>query len=77
MQIVQRGIRRLATIDSDRLVFNILSGTGEDQHWATVLDEAWERFDANPPERLAVVVTDLPGDIDLRTSPASVSSGSR
>jgi len=53
----------------------MLSGTGDGQHWAKVLDEAWERFDANPPARLAVVVTDLPGDDNLRTSPASVSLG--
>jgi len=48
------------------LTFKILSGTGESQHWAKVLDEAWERFDADPPERLAVVVSDLPGDDQLR-----------
>jgi len=76
IQIVQRGIERLATIDSDRLVFKMLSGTGDGQHWAKVLDEAWERFDANPPARLAIAVADLPGDGDLRTSPASVSLGS-
>jgi hypothetical protein len=69
IQIVQRGIERLSTIDPDRLRFSILVGTGESQHWAKVLDEAWERFDADPPERLAVVVADAPGDDHLRMSP--------
>lgn len=32
------------------------------------MDEAWERFDADPPKRLAVVVADLPGEGDMRTS---------
>jgi hypothetical protein len=71
IQIVQRGIERLSTIDPDRLTFKILVGTGDSQHWAKVLDEAWERFDADPPDRLAVVVADAPGDDLLRMSPLS------
>jgi hypothetical protein len=60
----------LKDIDPDRMTFRILQGTGEGQHWASVLDEAWERFDADPPKRLAVVVADLPGDEALRTYPS-------
>lgn len=33
---------------------------------ATVLDEAWEDFSDTPPTALSVVVTDGPGDKDLR-----------
>jgi hypothetical protein len=69
IEIVQRGIEGLSTIDPDRMTFKIQLGTGESQHWAKVLDEAWERFDADPPERLAVVVADAPGDDHLRMSP--------
>jgi len=68
-QIVQRGIDGLSTIDPDRVIFKIHQGTGESQHWAKVLDEAWERFEADPPKRLAIVVADLPGDDHLRMSP--------
>ena len=68
IQIVQRGIQGLSTIDPDRMTFKMHIGTGEGQHWAKVLDEAWERFDTDPPKRLAIVVSDLPGDEALRTS---------
>jgi len=71
IQIVQRGIEGLSTIDPDRLIFKIQLGTGESQHWAKVLDEAWDRFDADPPKRLAIVVADAPGDDHLRMSPLS------
>jgi hypothetical protein len=48
------------------MTFKIQLGTGESQHWAKVLDEAWERFDVDPPKRLAIVVADAPGDDHLR-----------
>ena len=49
----------------------MLIGQGEGSHWAKILDEAWERFDQDPPKRIAVVVSDLPGDEALRTCPPS------
>jgi hypothetical protein len=36
--------------------------------WAIVLDEAWEDFPDTYPPALPVVVTDEPGDKDLRVS---------
>ena len=77
IQIVQRGIEGLSSIDPDRMTFKILLGTGDSQHWAKVLDEAWERFDADPPKRLAIVVADEPGDDHLRMSPLSEGADGR
>jgi hypothetical protein len=74
IQIVQRGIEGLSTIDPDRMIFKIQLGTGESQHWAKVLDEAWERFDVDPPKRLAIVVADAPGDDHLRMCPSAAST---
>lgn len=50
------------------MIFKMLIGQGEGSHWAPILDEAWERFDQDPPKRIAVVVSDLPGDEALRMS---------
>jgi len=58
------------------MTFKMLIGQGEGSHWATILDEAWERFDQDPPKRIAVVVSDLPGDEVLRTCPLLI-AGSR
>jgi hypothetical protein len=74
IEIVQRGIDGLSTIDPDRMTFKIQLGTGESQHWAKVLDEAWERFDVDPPKRLAIVVADAPGDDYLRMCPSPAST---
>lgn len=65
----------MSTINPDRMVFKIPIGTGDDRRWAKVLDEAWDRFDANPPERLAIVVSDLPGDENLRMFPCTLIHG--
>lgn len=57
----------LANLDPDRITFRLLINEPKyEPYWVTILDEAWERFDDNPPKRLAVVVTDLPGDHEKR-----------
>jgi hypothetical protein len=39
-----------------------------DEHWATVLDEAWEELANNPPSIIKVVLADGPGDSQQRKS---------
>jgi hypothetical protein len=65
IDIVQRGVLGLAGFSPSRNLFRKdISIIGPS--WATVLDEAWEDFSDTPPTALSVVVTDGPGDKDLR-----------
>jgi hypothetical protein len=36
--------------------------------WAIILDEAWDVLEEKPPKRIAIVVSDLPGDAEKRES---------
>jgi hypothetical protein len=64
--IVQRAIVCLAEFDPARISFRIRSGEGSEAHWTDITDEAWPRLESDPPNRLAIVVSDLPGEADER-----------
>ena len=36
------------------------------ERWGRVMDEAWHRFDRDPPTRLRIQVADMPGEEEER-----------
>ncbi|ORY28202.1 hypothetical protein BCR39DRAFT_505998 [Naematelia encephala] len=69
--IVQRGFPTLAEYPPERIEFLApvevdSNGRVVDDRWGTVMEEAWSRFDRDPPSRLRVQVVDLPGDAEDR-----------
>jgi hypothetical protein len=65
--IVQRAFPILSAYPVERIEFlapiqlDANNGVVGDR-WGVIMDEAWSRFDRNPPARLRVQVQDGPGD---------------
>jgi hypothetical protein len=53
-------------LDPTRISFQKIVKAEPWDHWASILDEAWEHFGNDAPPMLSVVVADLPGDKELR-----------
>ena len=68
---MQRGFPTLAEFPSTRIEFFTpvqldAEGRVVNERWGRVMDEAWRRFDRDPPTRLRVQVADLPGEEEER-----------
>jgi hypothetical protein len=66
IQTIQEGIPELAIYSSERLQFKIEIEAQPLNNWSVILDGAWEGVARNPPCEIAVVVTDLPGEAEMR-----------
>lgn len=48
----------------ERIVFE--AGFGDDKEWSRLMDQVWDQFQHNPPDRLRVTIKDAPGDKEKR-----------
>jgi hypothetical protein len=68
IQTIQEGIPELAIYSSERLRFKIEIEAQPLNLWSVILDGAWEGVARKPPREIAVVVTDFPGEAEMRES---------